>query len=98
MILSNGILSTLANTFCRASPDTLRTTAPALCCSVAEYACPACSHSLHAAKVDSGPAGASLVAYIRRLVASLVAYWLHHWLRTGCVHQHPSASFRKNHN
>ena len=48
----NNILSKLTNIKWGARPETLRTTAVALCFSAAEYACPAWERSPHAKKID----------------------------------------------
>ena len=49
----NNLLSKLAGTSWGASANTLRTSALALCYSVAEYCCPVWSRSSHIRKVDS---------------------------------------------
>ena len=48
----NNIISKLTGTTWSASPETLRSTALALCYSSAEYACPAWERSTHAKKMD----------------------------------------------
>ena len=48
----NNIVSKLTGTSWGASPDTLRSTALALCYSSAEYACPVWERSAHAKKID----------------------------------------------
>jgi len=48
----NNLLKKLIHTNLGANPTTLRTTAPALCYSAAEYACPVWTSSTRAKKVD----------------------------------------------